>query len=318
MRSTGFVILSITFHCLAAMAIVLAPVRTVTSDTLGKPIEVKVTETADQPGVVASDVAPEDSKPEAIVKPVTKIEVRKPSPDKVVVKIKHSIRTKKAAEEQPLPKKENLDAAVDAKDTAPAAAAVDSDKVTSEDKSADKDESVKLIPIKEAADGVESTPSTDSPSADSPGTDEKDTEAKSTDLEKTSDPAPVAVTTDPSAKTGEVAKGGASKEGAVSYLDLKQLPGNQPPAYPLQARLDSRQGQVDLLYRVTKEGKVADVQVVKSSGSKDLDNEAVRAISKFRFVPGQEGWARHPVSFALKGPVATLPSQLRGKGAAAD
>jgi protein TonB len=89
--------------------------------------------------------------------------------------------------------------------------------------------------------------------------------------------------------------------------------GNKPPRYPLQARKEGREGEVDLLYRVTKEGGVADIQIVRSSGSQDLDQEAVRAIAKFRFVPGQEGWARHPVNFTLKGETAALPSRLRTK-----
>src|SRR6185369_3197393 len=96
-----------------------------------------------------------------------------------------------------------------------------------------------------------------------------------------------------------------------SYLDLRQLPGNQAPQYPMQARLEKRQGQLELLYRVTKDGGVADISVAKSSGFKDLDSAALAAIAKFKFVPGQEGWARHPVTFALKGPAATLPSTLR-------
>ena len=89
------------------------------------------------------------------------------------------------------------------------------------------------------------------------------------------------------------------------------MPGNRPPVYPLQARLENRQGNLELLYRVTKEGKVSDISIAKSSGSKDLDDSAVKAISQFKFYPGQEGWARHPVDFNLKGAVATLPSKLR-------
>jgi len=117
------------------------------------------------------------------------------------------------------------------------------------------------------------------------------------------------------AREGELTKGGESKEDAVSYLILRQLPGNHPPLYPLKARLENRQGQLELLYRVTKEGQVVDLQVLATSGFKDLDQEALRAIADFRFVPGQEGWARHPVAFFLKGPAAPLPSKLRSKGA---
>jgi protein TonB len=111
--------------------------------------------------------------------------------------------------------------------------------------------------------------------------------------------------------TTEQAKGGAGQKGTVSYLDLKQMPGNKAPSYPMRARREGHQGQVELLYRVTKEGKVEGIQIAKSSGFKDLDQEAVKAVSSYRFVPGQEGWARHPINFELKGEAATLPSRLR-------
>lgn len=245
------------------------------------------------------------------------------SPDKgenIEVKVglpadKPGVATAKASKEEPKPqaivRKSTVSKIAKAK-PAPVAAALpkkeapaeELDPVVSEQDTATTEET--LTPVKESAPaGVEAANLED------------ETEAKSEDVQKTTDPAPVAVSTQ-AEEAGDLNKGGASKEGAISYLDLKQMPGNKAPQYPMQARLQKRQGQVELLYRVTKEGKVADVQVIKSSGSKDFDNEAVNAISQFRFVPGQEGWARHPVSFSLKGPVATMPSKLRGKGAQAD
>lgn len=107
---------------------------------------------------------------------------------------------------------------------------------------------------------------------------------------------------------------GQTSQTAVSYTQLKQVPGNQPPAYPIKARQENRQGQVDLVYRVTREGKVEDVRVEKSSGHKDLDQEAITAVSKFKFVPEQEGWAYHPINFALKGQSTTIPGRLRTAG----
>jgi protein TonB len=112
---------------------------------------------------------------------------------------------------------------------------------------------------------------------------------------------------------------GSTPAEAVNYLQLKQFSGNKPPEYPLSARKDQRQGEVGLLYRVTKEGRVAEIQVAKSSGHADLDAAAVKAVSKFKFVPGQEGWAKHPVIFKLAGVATTLPSKLRsGKSAATE
>lgn len=143
-----------------------------------------------------------------------------------------------------------------------------------------------------------------------------ETEATSSDINHTEDPSPVGVTEEnPSgaATTGALSKGGSTEAGAVEFTNLKQMNGNRAPIYPLAARRERRQGEVELLYRVTKEGQVADVKVAKSSGSQDLDAEAVRAISKFHFIPGQEGWAKHPVNFTLTGETAALPSRLRTK-----
>lgn len=95
-----------------------------------------------------------------------------------------------------------------------------------------------------------------------------------------------------------------------SYLDLRQASGNRPPQYPLEARKMGLQGRVILKYFVTDKGSVQDVQVSESSGHKVLDDEALRAISSYRFYPGQEGWAEHPVKFSLSGLKSEIPSDL--------
>lgn len=96
-----------------------------------------------------------------------------------------------------------------------------------------------------------------------------------------------------------------------SYLGLKQRPGNHAPAYPAEARLEQRQGQVDLSYYVTPEGDVRDVRIIRSSGHADLDQQAASAVEKFKYVPGQEGWTEHPVNFSLKGPAQPRALRLR-------
>lgn len=146
------------------------------------------------------------------------------------------------------------------------------------------------------------------------------TEAGSQDVKKAEDPAPVGLANseDLTEGGGELGKGGATKSDAVEFTELKQSKGNKLPIYPLSARRDKRQGQVSLVYRVTKEGRVTDIQVEQSSGHEDLDKAAMQAISNFRYEPGQEGWARHPVSFTLKGEATTSPSRLRTKVGAQD
>jgi protein TonB len=282
LRSTGFVIVSIMVHGLAVAAIAITPVKTV-SDA-GEKIEVQMGEPADKPGVKEAPPSVEESKPQ-------------------VAKAQKPAKAKSAAP-QPI---------IEAADSG-AVAKVDSDE--SAEEPAKEEPKEILMPVKDSApDGVEAdTGAQDVEQAPA------ETEAESADVQQAADPSPVAVATatPENTQTGELTQGGASKEGAVSYLDLKQLPGNKSPNYPLKARLEKRQGNLELLYHVTKAGKVTDIQVAKSSGFKDLDDEAVRAIAQFKFVPGQEGWAKHPVSFSLKGAVSTMPSKLRGKGAAND
>lgn len=107
---------------------------------------------------------------------------------------------------------------------------------------------------------------------------------------------------------------GPSTDELRSYLELKQVGSNRPPQYPVSARRNGYQGEVMLNYFVTQSGQVKDVRVARSSGFGELDKEAVRAISQYKYVPGQEGWTEHPVIFSLKGPAASAPSRLRTSG----
>lgn len=96
-----------------------------------------------------------------------------------------------------------------------------------------------------------------------------------------------------------------------SYLGLRQVEGNQPPTYPMEARKQGLSGRVILNYFVTETGGVKDITVTQSSGHKVLDDEAVRAISGFRFYPGQEGWTEHSVKFNLSN--GSAPKESRSE-----
>lgn len=284
-------------------------------------------------------VKAEPVKPEPVKKaePVAKTEAPKPVPAKAPKKAKPVVATAVPVKSEETPKSEPATELPAKQQTAEAEETLDPE---IEDASvvvvpapvknaAATDSKPVLTPVKEKApEGVEADNSKEEePAAEEKGEYQVPAAAVPVKAAEKTAPAaaPVAAAAAPAAaavgkgdehkEDGELAKGGATKAGAVSYLDLKQAPGNRSPLYPLAARKDKRQGQVELLYRVTKEGKVTDVQVAKSSGHKDLDGEAVRAISQFKFVPGQEGWARHPVSFALKGDSSELPGKLRSAGA---
>jgi protein TonB len=104
-------------------------------------------------------------------------------------------------------------------------------------------------------------------------------------------------------------------EGARLNTDLRQHPGNVPPVYPAVARQSGWEGTVDLSYNVSPDGRVENIKITKSSGYQILDREAYRAISRYRYLPGQQGQTYHPVIFRLTGPAQALPSRLRTSGA---
>ncbi|MCC7404515.1 MAG: energy transducer TonB [Bdellovibrionales bacterium] len=104
-------------------------------------------------------------------------------------------------------------------------------------------------------------------------------------------------------------------EGARLNTDLRQHPGNVPPVYPAVARQSGWEGTVSLSYNVSSEGRVENIRITKSSGYQILDREAYRAISRYRYLPGQQGQTYHPVIFRLTGPAQALPSRLRTSGA---
>ncbi len=81
--------------------------------------------------------------------------------------------------------------------------------------------------------------------------------------------------------------------------DLKQSPGNKQPVYPQIARQKGWEGTVGLTYNISPEGSVSDIEITRSSGFDVIDQEAVRAVSLYRYLPQQEGKTYHRVTFML-------------------
>jgi periplasmic protein TonB len=82
---------------------------------------------------------------------------------------------------------------------------------------------------------------------------------------------------------------------------------NPQPRYPISARRRGEQGTVVLNVLVTREGTAANVNVETSSGSRTLDEAALEAVRKWRFVPAKRGvqpveaWHLVPIVFRLEG-----------------
>ncbi|MCY4513245.1 MAG: TonB family protein [Bdellovibrionales bacterium] len=85
------------------------------------------------------------------------------------------------------------------------------------------------------------------------------------------------------------------------FLDIKQKRGNPKLDYPYEAREKKMYGKVSIIYFVTPEGLVDQIQLEKSSGHSLLDNFVLRTVARYEFFPQQEGWIRHTVDFILKG-----------------
>lgn len=103
----------------------------------------------------------------------------------------------------------------------------------------------------------------------------------------------------------------AAKSAPQNFLTLKQVPGNKTPSYPNDLRLKQVQGKGQLKYYVNKDGRVGQMELTQSSGSDELDQIAMDSFSKYRFVPGQEGYTIHNFEFSLKGPAEAQPRRLR-------
>jgi len=75
--------------------------------------------------------------------------------------------------------------------------------------------------------------------------------------------------------------------------------------YPRTALANRIEGTVILRVLVGEDGSVKDIEIDKSSGSRDLDRAAREGVMKWKFKPGMRGgvayagWARVPISFTL-------------------
>jgi TonB family protein len=91
---------------------------------------------------------------------------------------------------------------------------------------------------------------------------------------------------------------------------LEAMPGNPLATYPLPDRLANRQGTTVLLGHVRNDGRIENITLEQSSGSRMMDESAAKAFSKWKYKPGQEGYVRLPVQFKLVGDAHIIPAEL--------
>jgi periplasmic protein TonB len=81
---------------------------------------------------------------------------------------------------------------------------------------------------------------------------------------------------------------------------------NPPPAYPAMSRRLGEQGQVMVRVLIGADGIAQQAQVSRSSGFERLDQAAVNAVLKWRYVPGKRAgvpeamWFNVPINFVLE------------------
>jgi protein TonB len=106
--------------------------------------------------------------------------------------------------------------------------------------------------------------------------------------------------------SGFQTNGGKGDEGTGGLIPPVPTQREKPP-YPPLARKRGYQGRLILRLSVSREGKVARVKVIRSSGYSILDRTAVKTVKEWRFIPAHRGkevmpfWVEVPVVFSLKG-----------------
>lgn len=81
---------------------------------------------------------------------------------------------------------------------------------------------------------------------------------------------------------------------------------NPPPAYPLAARRRGVEGTVLVRAEISAGGECQRAELKKTSGHEMLDNAALEAVKKWRFVPAKRGsqaviaWVEVPITFKLE------------------
>ena len=258
-----------------------------TPDTLSKktPVEVK-TEKKSSPVKIKKITKKKKkvNKPKPVKKPI----VKKSKEPPVEQKPQEPQASDKALTPPEKPMKEKVEELTEPSDSEKALPAEETQKQP--DSSDTKEEWVdedEKIPTEKTVKKEESPPTQEVPSSD-PVKDSADEEKKPEPAE--GEPSNSSEKTIPDLESSS----------ARSHEQLKQLEGNPMPVYPKEALEKRWEGRAEVFYYVNSGGFVEKIQLKNSSGHSTLDNSALRALSRYRYYPGQEGWVRHPVEFFLE------------------
>jgi len=90
--------------------------------------------------------------------------------------------------------------------------------------------------------------------------------------------------------------GGGTGKGTRGLLSPPRILQKVEPQYPESARRDGVEGSVTVKMEIMENGKPGSVWVVGSSGRSELDEAAVKAVERWRFVPARDSSNGQPVA----------------------
>lgn len=89
--------------------------------------------------------------------------------------------------------------------------------------------------------------------------------------------------------------GGGTGSGTKGLISPPRILQKVEPRYPESARRDGVEGSVTVKMEILENGKPSSVWVVGSSGRNELDEAAVKAVERWRFVPARDSVNGQPV-----------------------
>lgn len=90
-----------------------------------------------------------------------------------------------------------------------------------------------------------------------------------------------------------------------SSFELPSYRFSPKPEYPVIAKKRGYEGEIVIDVFVLENGNVGELKLFKASGYKVLDNSAISAVRKWKFIPGKDNgepistWVKVPISFKL-------------------
>lgn len=89
--------------------------------------------------------------------------------------------------------------------------------------------------------------------------------------------------------------GGGTGSGTKGLISPPRILQKVEPRYPESVRRDGVEGSVTVKMEIMENGKPSNVWVVGSSGRNELDEAAVKAVERWRFVPARDSVNGQPV-----------------------